>query len=168
MLATPETNAAEEWRPVVGYEDRYLVSSLGRVISLPNAKRHTPRFLSLYPCAFGYPSVNLWRDNRMGRVRVHVLVLEAFVGPRPPGQEVRHLDGDSSRSVLSNLAWGTKSENGYDRVRHGTHTQAAKTHCPAGHLYTPENTYTHPTGQRVCRACRRRQQLAWLERKRAA
>lgn len=29
-----------------------------------------------------------------------------------------------------------------------------KTHCPAGHEYTSENTYAHPAGARVCRACK--------------
>lgn len=35
--------------------------------------------------------------------------------------------------------------------------QAAKTRCPAGHRYTPENTYSFPSdgaGRRRCRACR--------------
>jgi hypothetical protein len=158
----------EEWRPVIGYEDRYLVSSLGRVLSLPNPKRRTARLISLHPTEFGYPCVNLWRNNRMKRVCVHILVLEAFVGTRPDGHEARHLDGDQTRSELENLAWGTKSENNYDRVRHGTHPQAVKTHCPSGHPYSEDNTYIHPTGQRVCRTCRREQQRAWLERKRAA
>ena len=153
----------EEWRPVVGYEDRYLVSSLGRVLSLPNAKNKTSRYISLHPTRFGYPSVNLWRDNKMKRRQVHTLVMEAFVGPRPKGCEVRHLDGDPTRSELSNLAWGTKSENNFDRVRHGTHPHAAKTHCPAGHLYDGPNTYWHPSGQRVCRTCRRRHQRAWIK-----
>lgn len=34
---------------------------------------------------------------------------------------------------------------------------AAKTHCPRDHEYTPENTYIRPrTGTRRCRACRRK------------
>lgn len=34
---------------------------------------------------------------------------------------------------------------------------AAKTHCPSGHEYTPENTYIIPTtGSRACRACLRK------------
>lgn len=32
-------------------------------------------------------------------------------------------------------------------------TNAGKTHCPKGHPYTPENTYTY-RGRRLCRTCR--------------
>ena len=35
-----------------------------------------------------------------------------------------------------------------------TVTNADKTHCPAGHEYTHENTYLNPRGSRECRACR--------------
>jgi hypothetical protein len=31
----------------------------------------------------------------------------------------------------------------------------AKTHCPSGHEYSPENTYIGHAGSRRCRACRR-------------
>lgn len=30
----------------------------------------------------------------------------------------------------------------------------AKTSCPEGHEYTPENTYVNPDGWRICRACK--------------
>ena len=34
--------------------------------------------------------------------------------------------------------------------------QAAKTHCPRGHEYTPENTIVYPSdGRRRCRTCRK-------------
>jgi HNH endonuclease len=35
---------------------------------------------------------------------------------------------------------------------------AAKTECPRGHLYSPENTYVNPKGGRTCRTCVRAQQ----------
>ncbi|MEL7978352.1 hypothetical protein AAG589_20975 [Isoptericola sp. F-RaC21] len=45
--------------------------------------------------------------------------------------------------------------------RHGTlerslpgQNQRAKTHCPKGHPYTPENTYRFADGRRRCRRCR--------------
>jgi hypothetical protein len=87
---------------------------------------------------------------------VHSLVAEAFIGPRPIGLEVRHLDGDSTNNAVDNLRYGTHAENMQDRVKHGRDPQALRTHCPHGHGYTPENTYMQSAGGRGCRACRTR------------
>lgn len=51
---------------------------------------------------------------------VHHLVLEAFVGPCPPGMEACHWDGDPSNNALSNLRWDTHQSNMDDKSRHGT------------------------------------------------
>ena len=48
------------------------------------------------------------------------LLLEAFVGPCPPGQEARHLNDDPSEDALHNIAWGTHAENMFDIHRNGT------------------------------------------------
>jgi len=45
-------------------------------------------------------------------------VTEAFIGPYPPGQETRHLDGDPLNNSVGNLCYGTRAENMQDRVRH--------------------------------------------------
>lgn len=88
---------------------------------------------------------------------VHQLVAELHIGAGKPGQEVRHLDGNPANNHVSNLAWGTRSENVLDAVRHGTYrnANAEKTHCPQGHEYTALNTYTCPRGKRRCRTCRK-------------
>lgn len=52
---------------------------------------------------------------------VHRLVLLAYVGLPAPGQVTRHLDGNPGNNAISNLAWGTESENAQDRIRHGRH-----------------------------------------------
>lgn len=59
---------------------------------------------------------------------IHQLVTEAFVGPRPTGSEVRHLDGNPANNRASNLAWGTRRENMADARRHGTLVQGARCH----------------------------------------
>ena len=41
-----------------------------------------------------------------------------------------------------------------------TARQRAKTHCPQGHEYTPENTYIWVTGARYCKACDRERKQA--------
>lgn len=50
--------------------------------------------------------------------------MTAFKGPRAvEHDEARHLDGDKTNSVLSNLEWGSCLENAHDRKRHGTQVE---------------------------------------------
>lgn len=131
-IAKPEG----DWRLVVGWEDLYEVSADGRVWS--NALRYGSRGRLLTPTLSGggdgdggrYLSVTLCRSGQRKTVKVHLLMLEAFAGPCPPGHEGRHLDGDNLGNRISNLVWGTHSENINDQVRHGTHNQSRKQNCP--------------------------------------
>jgi uncharacterized protein involved in copper resistance len=52
------------------------------------------------------------RDDRIPK-RVHVLISENFLGPRPTLQhETNHKNGNKLDNRLANLEWITKSENG--------------------------------------------------------
>lgn len=55
----------------------------------------------------------------MNSVPVHRLVASAFLGPCPGGQEVRHLDGNPQNNAVTNLAYGTRTENILDVLRIG-------------------------------------------------
>ncbi|WP_167757036.1 NUMOD4 motif-containing HNH endonuclease [Amycolatopsis sp. CFH S0078] len=152
----------ETWLPVRNYDGIYSVSSLGRVRSEPHVVMRSnghpqtvsARIRRTYT-GHGYEQLRLCRDGNNPLHFVHVMVCEAFHGPRPEGMEVRHLDGDSRNNRADNLAWGTQSENMYDRVRHGTHHQAIKTHCPRHHPLDGLNLAPSELaqGRRACRAC---------------
>jgi hypothetical protein len=117
----------ERWLPVVGEEGVYEVSDSGRVRSLPRIIRFVragkpssmskPGVLMRPGIVLGYLQVSL--TGRKQR-KVHHLVLNAFVGPCPPGMEARHLDGVRDNPRLDNLCWGTKLENAADRKTHGS------------------------------------------------
>jgi len=109
----------ETWRNVPGHEGRYQVSDEGRVRSIPHrvrvvvrgreATRLSPgRLLRPGAQKSGHLSVAIGKGNSR---QVHQLVLEAFVGPRPAGHEVLHLNHTPSDNRLANLAYGTRSEN---------------------------------------------------------
>lgn len=152
----------ERWLPAKGYEGFYEVSNYGRVKSLERVVPHArwgQRRLSgriLKDCAngTGHRFVSLWKDKTRSKKYVHRLVLEAFVGDAPEGHEACHIDDLPANNHLSNLRWGTRSDNLLDRTRNGKCVNANKTHCPAGHEYSPANTYIHQ-GRRNCRACNR-------------
>lgn len=68
---------------------------------------------------------------RVGSVRsrpvgIHQLVADAFIGLRPDGQQVRHLDGNPGNNAASNLAYGTVQDNANDRKRHGHYATGSR------------------------------------------
>lgn len=124
MKNPPRLILCEEWKPIAGFAG-YEVSSHGRVCSwrVAGGKGGTSdvgRLLKPYSKS-GYCYVNLRRDGKTVACAVHRLVLEAFVGPCPPGMEARHFpDATRSNNALRNLSWGTKEENAADKQVHGT------------------------------------------------
>lgn len=120
----------EIWRDVVGFEDAYQVSNLGRVRSktrfvvmaasyksAEHVSRRNGRLLRPGKASKGYFTVSLGR----GKSRtVHSLVAEAFIGPRPEGYEVLHIDGTRVNNCANNLRYGTRLENIMDAVNNGT------------------------------------------------
>lgn len=113
----------EIWRPIPGYQGVYEASSLGRIKSndhfrpSPHGRPgiHAGRIFKKTRDRCGYHRVKL----RGRRIYAHELVLLAFVGPRPPGLECCHNNGDPSDNRLSNLRWDTISSNRKDTMRHG-------------------------------------------------
>jgi hypothetical protein len=57
----------------------------------------------------------VWLSGKI--VSVHLLVLEAFVGPRPPGLEGCHANDIKADNRLVNLRWDTRKSNTRDKVR---------------------------------------------------
>lgn len=78
----------------------------------------------------GYRIVRLYTGGTNGgpwkQARICRLVCEAFHGPCPCGQEVRHLDGCEGNDAQDNLAWGTSVENSADTLRHGTRNRGER------------------------------------------
>lgn len=156
------TPKIEEWRPVVGWEGLYEVSSHGRVYSL-----RTRKYLKA-GMDRRHRHVALCNGNGGKSYRVHKLVMEAFAGPCPSGLEVCHRDDDPDNNHLTNLVYGTRSRNMLDRVANGTHHNAVKTHCKHGHEFTPDNTAPSAHGKgRRCLTCKRNRGREAMRRKRA-
>lgn len=116
----------EVWRPVEGFECEYEVSNLGRVRTL-NFFRVTKegkqypvksRLLKQYEHN-GYLHVNLPKNGRYKRFRVHRLVAAAFLPNTYNKPAVNHIDGNKQNNDVNNLEWCTLSENTRHAFAHG-------------------------------------------------
>lgn len=120
----------ERWLPVPGYAGLYEVSDMGNVRSA--RRRRGSRGGLLKPALTGGPPAKLCvvlyggtYASRKTRL-VHQLVLEAFAGPRPPGELALHGPGGALDNRLANLYWGTGHRNCLDTVRDGTVVRGEK------------------------------------------
>lgn len=115
---------SELWRDIPGYEGRYQVSDLGNVRSLDRyvrlvtrqagETRRLARGKLLRPAVrkSGHLCVALGRVAAGATtVDVHRLVMLAFEGPCPHGNEVLHLNHNPADNRHINLKYGTRSEN---------------------------------------------------------
>lgn len=105
---------SEVWRAVVGYEGVYEVSSLGRIKRIAPACHTRPgRIVNPGPYGNGkkYLRVSLSVNNKVKSLAVHKIVAEAFLGPRPAGMTVNHIDLHPTNNTASNLEYVTMPAN---------------------------------------------------------
>lgn len=155
---------SEKWKPVVGFESSYSVSTLGRVRREGRGMGSRPgRILKPFIDEEGYVHVGL-SDNHVFVCRsVHTLVAAAFLGPCPEGKEVNHIDTNKSNNQDLNLEYLTHPENIQHSIINGCQDNSTaginrlKSHCIRGHALSGDNLYSYisRTGGkcRMCRAC---------------
>jgi hypothetical protein len=117
----------EIWRPVEGWAG-YRVSSRGRVQTCKEIVRGGKRGefaltdqwkdRRLSTDAYGYKVVGFYEPSRYKMMKVHRLVLEAFVCPQPEGMVACHCNGDRSDNRLINLRWDYQKANAIEREYH--------------------------------------------------
>ena len=101
----------EEWRPVVGYEGLYEVSSLGRVKSLVRPRVTVEKVLVPNKLSFNnrYYSVGLTKDKKKKVFSIHRLVCAAFIGQS--SLPVNHIDQNRLNNHILNLEYVYPREN---------------------------------------------------------
>lgn len=117
----------ESWCPVSEFE-HYFVSNYGRVCSVDRVvpyegeirKRDSVlrrgQLLKPGTLPSGHRYVVFYGGHHR---QVHRLLLTAFVGPCPEGEEALHGDDNAGHNWLTNLRWGTRGDNIRDGIRNG-------------------------------------------------
>jgi len=112
----------EIWKPIVGYEQHYEVSNLGRVKSkavfIPHTGNWTEegyikkiKIKNLHINRYGYLHVKLCKYGQCKHHLVHRLVGMAFLPEPNKKLQINHIDGNKLNNCVTNLEWATSKEN---------------------------------------------------------
>ena len=125
----------EIWRPVVGYEGLYEVSSYGRVRSLDRYVKscyeayrlHKGKVLSPGKDKDGYLFVNLYCNGKVHKRFAHRLAAQAFISNPDNLPMVNHKDEDKTNNSVENLEWcNAKYNNTYGTRQNNVRDTAIK------------------------------------------
>lgn len=114
----------EIWVSVVGYEQRYMISNLGRLKSLPHKKMPIEVLMTACKNNHGYYYFTLSINNKRNNKFQHRLIAQHFI-PNPNNKpQVLHKNDTPADNRIENLEWGTGKENieqavSRNRMNHG-------------------------------------------------
>lgn len=113
----------EEWRDAVGLNGDYVVSSLGRIASIPRVivrggRPYRKQGIVMKPRegTQGYLFVSCRKNGKYVYSAIHREVAKAFI-PNPHNKPaVDHIDTNRKNNLVSNLRWCTLSENNLNPI----------------------------------------------------
>lgn len=113
----------EEWKEIKGFDGRYSISNFGRIrqndityVSLQNKIiHHEEKIIEPFTWQSRYLRIDICNNKKGNKIRlstyVHKLVAEYFIGLRPDGYVIDHIDGNYLNNRADNLRYVTRSEN---------------------------------------------------------
>lgn len=125
----------EEWRDVVGYDNKFMVSNMGRVKMLErkvlankSIKTIKEHILKQHVSTKEYLYVHLWSDNKKEMQYVHKIVLSSFFRCKKATEECNHKNEIRTDNSLENLEWLSHKENINYGYRSEKHSASMKNH----------------------------------------
>lgn len=128
------------WKPVKGYEDKYLISSIGIVKSLERkvdgkvkgySRINNARYLKPAFDGYGYLFVVLSDEGKHKVRKIHQLVSQSFIGDCPMGFQINHKNGIKIDNRPENLEYVTPKENTSHSINKLKHYRHGKYHWNA-------------------------------------
>ncbi len=116
MAEKPNREQKKEFRKIKSLDFLYEINEDGTVLRNVKSKRKRKLYLEHHHTKTGYYMTTVAIKGKTRRVMVHSAVAECWLGDRPEGYEIDHIDRDSLNNHYSNLRYVTHSEQMKNRV----------------------------------------------------
>lgn len=103
-----ESLEKEVWKEIKDLDSRYFISTEGRVLSLC---LDGYKLMQPFVCGDGYYYVDLRKNGKDIKCRIHRLVADAFIDNPEDKPVVHHKDTNRKNNKVSNLEWLTDEEH---------------------------------------------------------
>ena len=104
-------NANREFRKVKSLYFLYEVNCDGTILRNVKSKKHILIKLDFHHNKSGYYMAFVCIKNKVHRVPIHRIVAECWLGDKPEGMEIDHIDRNSQNNHYTNLRYVTHSED---------------------------------------------------------
>lgn len=98
----------EVWKEIKDLDSRYFISTEGRVLSLC---LDGYKLMQPFVCGDGYYYVDLRKNGKDIKCRIHRLVADAFIDNPKDKPVVHHKDTNRKNNKVLNLEWLTDAEH---------------------------------------------------------
>lgn len=124
-VAQPEL----EFRPIPSLDNKYEVNENGTILRNRQTGYHIKIFLDTHHSKVGYFAAYVNINGVIRRVMLHKVVAECWLGQKPEGLEVDHIDRNPHNNHYTNLRYVTHSEQMKNRILSPRIIDQAKLNC---------------------------------------
>lgn len=118
-----------KFKTIPSFGNIYEINENGTVIRNVKTKRNLTIFLDTHHSKLGYYATFINFKGVVRRLMIHVAVAEAWIGSRPEGLEVDHIDRNPHNNDYHNLRYVTHSEQMKNRILSNRIIEQCKSNC---------------------------------------